>query len=179
MALLISIILTMNLSLITVRDSIYQASKEFSIDYSVLSKIADIESNFNPDAKARTSSARGLFQIIKNTELWLRDTCKISGNIFDPLVNSRMGACLTSLNIKQLKSHEISPTELNVYLVHFLGINNGIKFIRTADYVIAAELFKYQAKYNRPVFYDRDGTPRSVGQIKAYFQSKLDTARVL
>jgi hypothetical protein len=53
-----------------VTGAIRQAARMTGIDFQYLVATAQIESNFRPDAKAKTSSARGLFQFIEQT--WLQ-----------------------------------------------------------------------------------------------------------
>lgn len=60
----------------TVTDAIRQASEETGVDFSYLLEKAAVESSLNPTAKARTSSATGLYQFINST--WL-DTVKKHG----------------------------------------------------------------------------------------------------
>ncbi|MBU6234984.1 MAG: transglycosylase SLT domain-containing protein [Alphaproteobacteria bacterium] len=50
--------------------AIQQASAKTGVDFGYLVRQADIESSLNPNAKAKTSSATGLYQFIEQT--WLR-----------------------------------------------------------------------------------------------------------
>src|SRR3546814_8764107 len=52
-----------------VRSAIAQASRRTGMDFGYLYKQARIESGLRPDAKARTSSATGLYQFIDQS--WL------------------------------------------------------------------------------------------------------------
>ncbi len=53
----------------SVMNALQSASSKTGVDFSYLVQKAGMESNFNPSAKAKTSSAEGLFQFIDNT--WL------------------------------------------------------------------------------------------------------------
>ena len=53
-----------------VRGAIARASQSTGVDFDYLLAQARLESGLNPDAKARTSSATGLYQFIDST--WLR-----------------------------------------------------------------------------------------------------------
>lgn len=53
-----------------ITQAIHQASSRTGIDFSYLMNQAKAESSFNPEAKARTSSATGLYQFIEST--WLQ-----------------------------------------------------------------------------------------------------------
>ena len=52
-----------------VKSAVKRASRETGVDFDYLMKTAERESSLNPKAKARTSSASGLFQFIEQT--WL------------------------------------------------------------------------------------------------------------
>src|SRR5687767_6804875 len=54
----------------TVTGAIRQAARMTGTDFQYLLATAQVESNFKPNAKATTSSARGLFQFIEQT--WLQ-----------------------------------------------------------------------------------------------------------
>lgn len=54
----------------TVTGAIQLASAKTGVDFDYLVKQARVESSMNPNAKARTSSATGLYQFIEQT--WLR-----------------------------------------------------------------------------------------------------------
>lgn len=58
----------------TVQDAIFAAASLTSIDHDFLMAQAQLESALDPRAKARTSSATGLFQFIKST--WLENVYK-------------------------------------------------------------------------------------------------------
>ena len=178
---ILSTTLFLLLSIHPVKDSLVKASSEYKVPYEYMSKIAHIESNFNANAKSRTSTARGLFQIIKPTETRLRALCGITGDIFNPTVNSRLAACLMSDNIRILSKHfgKENLTVYHVYVAHFLGINQAIKFIIADGDSISTELFPFEAKNNINIFYDSDGTPRTINRIREILKSKLHKARVL
>lgn len=53
-----------------VANAIQQASAKTGVDFGYLMKQAEVESSLNPNAKAKTSSATGLYQFVEQT--WLR-----------------------------------------------------------------------------------------------------------
>ena len=64
---------------VRVAEAIQRTSRATGSDFGYLLQTAARESNFNQGAKARTSSAAGLFQFIENT--WL-ETMKAAGDQF-------------------------------------------------------------------------------------------------
>ena len=62
-----------------VMEAIWNASKQTGVEYSYLLAQAHLESGLNPDAKARTSSAAGLYQFIEGT--WLRSLDRYQGQL--------------------------------------------------------------------------------------------------
>lgn len=70
-----------------------------------------------------------------------------------------------------------SATGTDLYLAHFLGLGGARRFLSamTADPDrAAAGLFPAAARANRNVFYDRDGSARSLGAIYRRFAERLD-----
>ncbi len=151
------------------------ASSATGVDFGFLVKTAQRESNFDPAAKASTSSATGLFQFTNAT--WLdtvdrygaRHGVNIQGmNREDilalrsnPEISARMGAELTAENARLLEAkigRPASPGEL--YAAHFLGPSDAAKLIeaaRTNGGASAADLFPRAAAANANVFNTRDG----------------------
>ena len=67
---------TANAAVAQITGAIRQAARAVGTSFSYLLATAKVESNFNPEAKAKTSSAQGLFQFIEQT--WL-STMKEAG----------------------------------------------------------------------------------------------------
>lgn len=70
-----------------------------------------------------------------------------------------------------------SATGTDLYLAHFLGLGGARRFLSamTADPDrAAAGLFPAAARANRSVFYERDGSARSLGTIYRRFAERLD-----
>lgn len=173
-------------------NAIKQASTKTGVNFAYLVQQASAESSFDADAKARTSSASGLYQFIERT--WLDmverhgdkhgiDTSgKTRGEILelrnDPKAASLMAAEFASENEKFLDAHyggEIGATEL--YFAHFLGAGGASSFLnaRQEDPMQkGAILFPSAAKANRNVFYDQSsGRAKSLDEIYAYFDKKF------
>lgn len=142
-----------------VEAAIRRASSSTGVDFDFLMKTARRESALNPDARARTSSASGLFQFIEQT--WLA-TVKQHGhkhgygqyadliyqgsdgrwqvrgsarNVvldlrFDPQAASTMAAELTASNAAYLRGRTgIEPGAGDLYAAHFLGPAGAAKLI--------------------------------------------------
>src|SRR6478672_11694790 len=167
-----------------VEAAIRRASNATGVDADFLVRTARRESAMNPSAKARTSSAAGLFQFIEQT--WL-GTVKAHGakhgygqyadliyrggdgrwrvegsarNVvldlrFDPQAASTMAAELTASNA-----------------AHFLGPAGAAQLMDAMDRrpgSSAASLFPEAAAANRSIFY-HDGRPATVAEVHANLQ---------
>ncbi|MGB0718866.1 MAG: transglycosylase SLT domain-containing protein [Bdellovibrionales bacterium] len=173
--------------------AIQQASAKTGVDFAYLVQQAKAESNFNPTAKARTSSAAGLFQFIEST--WMQMMNKY-GDQFgvdtsgqsrrevlnlrnDPAIASNMAAALASENRQYLDKTwggDAGATEL--YFAHFLGAPKAAAFLNARDengQAPAAVLFPKEAKANHNVFYESGtGRAKSLGEVYAFFDQKFD-----
>lgn len=196
----------------TVRDrvgaAIQRAAQRTSVDFSYLLNQAKVESGLNPTAKARTSSATGLFQFIEQTWLgtvkkhgaahglgWAADSiqCGPDGRYrvadpnarrtildlrSDPDAASTMAAEFARDNQATLEAKLGRPVgSVDLYLAHFLGAAGASDFLRAHDAdpdAPAAELMPAAARANRWVFFNRDGTPCSLSEIRNRFAAKID-----
>lgn len=139
--------------------AIRDASTRTGVDFSYLMEQAAAESSFNADAKATTSSARGLYQFIEST--WMRmvknygakhglekfaaqidDHGKVSDEAvkkqildlrFDPQAASNMAAEFAAENKDFLQKHLGKDFEIgatDLYLAHFLGASGATGFLQ-------------------------------------------------
>ena len=108
----------------TVLAALRSASTATGVDFGYLVKTAQRESNFDPTAKASTSSAAGLFQFTNAT--WLDtiarhgarhgvDTSGMSRDQIldlrnDPEMSARMGAELAAENARIAATIDVAPT---------------------------------------------------------------------
>ena len=187
----------------SVRSTIRMAAHASGGDFNYLLRQAEIESGLNPDAKARTSSATGLFQFTEGT--WLkslqlygarhglnRASSAISSNAMtsteraalldlrrNPEIATRMAAEYAADNARFLKSagHEaIGPTEL--YLAHFLGPQGATRFLdgyKNSPDSSAAMALPRAAESNKPIFY-REGRAASYREIYNKFAGRFGDA---
>jgi hypothetical protein len=193
-----------------VHQAIYSASAATGVDFNYLFNQARVESSLNPDAKARTSSATGLYQFIEQS--WLGVVAK-HGNehglgwaasaitrgsdgryrVVDPAMRSAildlrrdpeasaaMAAEFASDNRDHLErrlGHQVESVDL--YLAHFLGAGGATKFLRNYEAnpdASAAAIFPAAARSNRGVFYNRDGSARSLNEVRNRFAAKFQGA---
>jgi len=193
-----------------IASAIKQAADATGASFDYLISTAKIESNLNPNAKASTSSARGLYQFIEQT--WL-GTVKQAGAAFgygnyanaisqspsgtysvsdpatrdqilklrdDPAANAAMAGALTQANSFKL-SGELGrrPTDGELYMAHFMGAGGAAKLISAAQSnpsVSAPAMFPNAAAANRSIFYDRDGSARSVSEVYSDINSRFARA---
>ena len=193
-----------------VHQAIYNASSATGVDFKYLFNQARVESSLNPEAKARTSSATGLYQFIEQS--WLGVVAKHGDEhglgwaasaitrgsdgryrVADPAMRSAildlrrdanasaaMAAEFASDNRDHLErrlGHTVESVDL--YLAHFLGAAGATKFLRHHDAnpgTAAAAIFPAAARSNRGVFYNRDGSARSLAEVRALFAAKFEGA---
>ncbi len=172
--------------------AIQKASTSTGVNFAYLVQQAKAESNFNPDIKAKTSSATGLFQFINST--WLSmvekygdkhgiDTQgKTKQQILelrkDPEVAANMAAEFAKENEQFLNNRwggEVGSTEL--YFAHFLGAPKAASFLNARDQngsQPAAVIFPKEAKANYNVFFEKDtGRAKSLDEVYAFFDKKF------
>jgi len=139
--------------------------------------MAKQESGFDPNAAAKTSSAKGLYQFIKGT--W-QDMVRKYGSKYpilrergpeDPEANAVAGALFIKENSDYLSKNNIPVNATTIYAAHFLG-PGGAKTLLTADpNKDAAALMPKAADANEYIFYESTGKkpdrskPRTVQQV--------------
>ncbi len=146
-----------------VEAAIRRASGAVGVDFDFLMKTARRESALNPSARARTSSAAGLFQFIEQT--WLATVkrhgaqhgygqyadlihrgsdgrWRVDGSArnvvldlrFDPQAASAMAAELTASNAAYLRGRTgKEPGAGDLYAAHFLGPAGAARLIEATD----------------------------------------------
>lgn len=96
----------------------------------------------------------------------------------DPEISSIMAAEFASDNQKYLESKtgkDINQTDL--YLAHFLGAGGASKYINAMQSNPnrpAAELLPSAANANKNIFYNSNGSKKSLNQIYNHFQAKFN-----
>jgi hypothetical protein len=171
-----------------VAPALQQAADRTGVAFEALFNTARLESAFNPEARARTSSATGLFQFIDST--WLSTLAKHGpGHGIlpasrsealalrrDPAIASLMAAEHMADNAAALEARlgrAVSQTDL--YLAHFLGAGGAAKFLdqlASAPQAAAAALLPGAARANRAIFYEGIA-PRSLQQVYDLLSRRL------
>jgi hypothetical protein len=151
------------------------ASASTGADFGYLVKTAQRESNFDPAAKASTSSATGLFQF--TSETWLnvlerygaQHNIKTEGLTRDQLLALRNDADLSARMAGELARENArilgrklgrEPTSAELYTAHFMGPQDAARLIKAArrnDEGPAAEMFQRAALANASVFSGKEG----------------------
>ena len=141
--------------------AIQQASTITGMDYGILMATCWIESKFDPNAKAPTSSAYGLYQFIDAT--WAAMVKKY-GSKYNFTIDSRsdvtaqalVGAFYLSENKQYLTNNLPSGTTItatDLYLAHFLGPAGATKFLKTNESSPSyAAVTQAQAAANASIF---------------------------
>lgn len=166
-----------------VSDEIAEASYRTGVRVELLTAMAAIESTFNFEAKAKGSSARGMFQFTKRT--W-RTTVQqyggkygidMSSDIHDPLVNAIMGAEYIKENIRVMAPRlGRTPTYSEVYMAHLLSPLKAVKMIKSASDDKARKVTPGAAKYNYNLFYSVSGVSFTVREFKHLLNTKISKA---
>jgi hypothetical protein len=166
------------------RGNIAEASKATGISDDTLTKMAGVESSFNSQAGASTSSAKGTYQFTNGT--WKSMLKKHGGqyglsantSVMDPRANALMGAEYTKENKQALEAAGVKADDTNLYMSHFLGTGGGVKFAKTlqsggGDREAAGD-FKDAAGANKNIFYDKSGRARSYKEIHSLMSRRMN-----
>lgn len=169
-----------------VQGAIRRAADATGVDFSLLVETARRESAFNPNARAGTSSATGLFQFIEST--WFdmvrrhgaehglgqyaaalqqganaETRREILALRTDPELSARMAGELARENANALQQKlGRAPSAGELYAAHVMGVGGAGRLIEAAAQGApdASVLFPREAAANRGLFYS-DGAPRS------------------
>lgn len=182
------------------RAAIARAAQATGVDFDYLLAQAKLESGLDPAARARSSSATGLYQFIGST--WL-DTLRKHGAehglgwageaASDPAMRSQIMALRHDPQASALMAAELAgdnrdalsatlgrePDASELYLAHFLGAQGAGRFLSAmaADPTRpAAALLPAAANANRAIFFGSGGAPRSLGEVMELLRGRLSAA---
>lgn len=161
-----------------VNGCIMNASRRTGMPYATLMAVASVESGFNANAGASTSSAKGLFQFTNGT--WaamqkrygpngtIQRNPGVQSNVFDPCSNALMGAYYMKENAAALSAAGLASGPTELYMCHFLGTAGGKKFLRTKsthpNAIAASVMGSGVASANRSIFY-KNGQARTTQDV--------------
>lgn len=98
----------------------------------------------------------------------------------DPAANAAMAGVLTQSNSFKLTGMiGRRPTDSELYMAHFMGVSGASKLISKAEDspgMSGPAMFPSAAAANRSIFYNRDGSARSVSQVYSVLTSRYDAA---
>lgn len=185
-----------------VRAAIASASRRTGVDFDYLLAQARIESSLNPEARARTSSASGLYQFTSGTWLetlerhgaehglgWAQAAIS-GGRVADPAMRAQIMALRNDPQASSLMAAELAgdnrdflaarlgrePDSAELYLAHFLGSGGAgqlLSAIQSDPGQSAPALLPAAAAANRSIFYDAQGAPRSVAGVMEVIRAKV------
>lgn len=188
--------------------AIRRASASTGSSFEILYSMAKRESSLDPSAKAKTSSAAGLFQFIEQTWLGavktygakhgLSDAAAAITNengrftVADParrkeILDLRFDAQHASALAGELVQENRAALEgrlgrevgpAELYAAHFLGAAGAAKLLQAPSDAPAASLLPAAAVANKPVFYE-NGRARTVGEVMASIQRSMGEAGVI
>ena len=103
---------------------------------------------------------------------------QILGLRFDPEISSAMAAEFADDNADMLRSRfGEEPEPVDLYLAHFLGAQGASQFLsawRADPNAPAAPMNPAAAAANRTIFYNPDGSDRSLDAIRSHFAARLN-----
>ena len=188
-----------------VQAAIARAAQATGVDFAYLLGEARLESRLNPNARAATSSAAGLYQFTSGTWLQMLDrhgaehglgwagAAIAGGRVIDPaqrgaIMDLRFDPDAAALMAGELANDNRqtltgvlgrAPDAGELYLAHFLGAGGASQFLTAlaADPgQSASSLFPAAASANRGIFYDAAGAPRSLGGVMELLRGKMALA---
>lgn len=145
----------------------------------LLNKIAQAESGGNPNAKATTSSASGLYQFTNGT--WRKLVSKYGNELgiaykdkSDPQKQTILAEKLLAENNDYLQQKlNREPTDGELYIAHFLGAPKAARLISVPNKELsAARIFPEEAKANHNIFY-KDGKPLTIAAVYELLTKKV------
>ena len=170
--------------------AIRHAAAKTNNSFDAMLATASAESSLNPEARAKTSSATGLFQFTKAT--WLSvvkrygkeagidpkmPESKLLALRKDPAMASMMAGYLANDNrahLEQKLGRPVSNEE--VYVAHFMGASAAARLLNSAEAkpsVSAAQLFPRHAASNRTIFF-AGPRARTVAEVADLLANKVD-----
>lgn len=157
---------------------IAKAAQQAGMDPEMMKAFAAIESSLNPNAAAKTSSAKGLFQFLDST--WQEQVKKhgrkygLASNVnqFDPYASTVIASEYLKSNLATISSVKKDPNIVDAYLTHFLGAGGARTFLGAPPDRIGAEILPKAARANKGIFF-AGNRPLTIGEIYKNLQDKV------
>lgn len=180
--------------------AIAQAAQRTGVDFSYLLANARAESGLDPMARARTSSASGLFQFTDATWLamvarhgdkhglgWAADALKsgAGGAVRQTILQLRHDAGAAAAMAGEFTRENAARLEgalgraagaADLYLAAFFGAGGAISFLKSmaaAPQMAAASLLPAAAAANRSTFFHADGRARSLAEVHDLVSARI------
>lgn len=148
-----------------------------NIPNSYYTRLAEIESSNNPNAKASTSSATGLYQFTKGTWKELVDKYDLGFSLEDredPEKSRQVVELFTNENYSFLETKlGRAPNPGELYLAHFLGRGGAEKLIN-GEGELSTLVGEGALKANKNVFYDANGNVKNKEDVIDWANSKMN-----
>jgi hypothetical protein len=186
-----------------IQSAIAYASSRTGVDFDYLMGQAKVESGLNASARSGSSSATGLYQFVESSWLavvkkhgaehglgWAANAIGAGNKVADPATKAAILALRNDPTAASLMAAEHASdnkdalegtlgrdaTGTDLYMAHFLGLGGATKFLSAMQAnpgASAAALFPSAARANRGVFYNTDGSAKSLSAIYSSFADKL------
>ncbi|WP_421852847.1 lytic transglycosylase domain-containing protein [Novosphingobium sp.] len=178
-----------------VRGAIARAAAATGTDFSYLMAQARLESGLDPQARAATSSAAGLYQFTGQTWLSMLDKHGAAFGVSgagNPASRAQLLALRSDPELSALMAGQLAndnrdflsgvlgrdPDASELYLAHFLGAEGAGRFLGALGSnpaQSAAALLPRAAAANRGVFFGQSGA-RSVGEVMELLRGRMGQA---
>jgi hypothetical protein len=182
------------------------AAARTGVDFNFLLAQAKAESGLDPTARARTSSARGLYQFTNATWLevvrrhgndhglgWAADMLNSGAARAGTAARATILAMRHNAGAAALMAGEFAGDNAAVlekrlgraagaadlYMAAFLGAGGATRFLSAMAHspgAAAAGLFPREAAANKSIFFGRDGSPRSLTEIYGRMAAKIGSS---
>lgn len=158
--------------------AIDKAAQMTSTDTSTLKTFAALESGFKPNAAAKTSSAKGLFQFLDGTwkEMLSKHGAKYgldaSAKQTDPMASSLMAGEYIKTNMNTVSRVKPDVNIVDAYLTHFLGPEGAKKMLAANPSELASKVNPKAASANYNMF-ATNGRLLTVGEFYDKIRTKI------
>jgi hypothetical protein len=164
------------------RETVAGAAKLVGVDKNAVMEVIAMESGFNPNARAGSSSAAGLGQFTAGTwSMMMRKYASKYGiDPNTPPTDAKASAIMTALYLRDnavalgdKTDGTVGPTE--AYLGHFLGTGGAAQFLdlmHSQPDRIAAQSMPQAAGANKSIFYDGN-RPRTVSEVYSLLDKRM------